>query len=245
MEEYLKVGFFDNNIDDLLSLIIKSKTNTLCIGSSNSGNENLIKMMANELVAEGQNIVMIDEINQYSFGDRREKGFIEIKQDILKDRREKDFIEIKNVLSKKPNKIFKSCETHEEIYEMIKYHEKGYFFMASIISNDIEEYFADMAFVLSANKKFSYQESINTIADSIQFIIIYQSYSTGEYKIKSIVEVCGLNRDGSIKLNELFRYKIEALDVDKKTGCKKLKGRFLKIGKLSPEMQLAFRGMNV
>ncbi|HFL3653804.1 TPA: hypothetical protein ACG3P3_001528 [Clostridioides difficile] len=46
MEEYLKVDFFDNNVDDLLSLVIKSKTNALCIESSNSNNQNLIKMMA-------------------------------------------------------------------------------------------------------------------------------------------------------------------------------------------------------
>lgn len=231
MEEYLKTGVFDDNIYDLLSLIIKSKTNALCIESSNSRNQNLIKMIANKLVAEGQRIVMIseDEINQDSFEDVRAK----------------DFVEIKNALCKKTNKILKSCKTHEEIYEMIKYHEKGYFFIASINSNDIEEYLADMAFMLSSNKNFSYKESMNAIANSIQFIIIRQKYFTGEYKIKSIVEVCDLNKDGSIKLNELFKYKVEDLEVDKRTGCKKLKGRFVKIGKLSPEMQLAFRGLNV
>ncbi|WP_131042602.1 hypothetical protein [Clostridioides difficile] len=231
MEEYLKTGVFDDNIYDLLSLIIKSNTNALCIESSNSRNQNLIKMIANKLVAEGQRIVMIseDEINQGSFEDIRAK----------------DFVEIKNSLCKKTNKILKLCKTHEEIYEMIKYHEKGYFFIASINSNDIEEYLADMAFMLSSNKNFSYKESMNAIANSIQFIIIRQKYFTGEYKIKSIVEVCDLNKDGSIKLNELFRYKVEDLEVDKRTGCKKLKGRFVKTGKLSPEMQLAFRGMNV
>ncbi|HFL3696646.1 TPA: hypothetical protein ACG3QY_001756 [Clostridioides difficile] len=115
MEEYLKTGVFDDNIYDLLSLIIKSKTNALCIKSSNSRNQNLIKMIANKLVAEGQRIVMIseDEINQDSFEDVRAKDFVEIKE------------------------------------------------------------------------------------------------------------------------------------VDKRTGCKKLKRRFVKIGKLSPEMQFAFRGMNV
>ncbi|EQF29658.1 hypothetical protein QEW_4705 [Clostridioides difficile CD160] len=231
MEKYLNTGFFDDNIYDLLSLIIKSKTNALCIESSNSRNQNLIKIIANKLVSEGQRIVMISEA--------------EINQDSFKEIRVKDFIEIKNALCKKPNKILKSCKTHEEIYEMIKYHEKGYFFIASINSNDIEEYLADMAFMLSSNKNLSYKESMTVIANSIQFIIIHQKYFTGEYKIKSIVEVCDLNRDGSIKLNELFRYKLEGLEVDKRTGCKKLKGRFMKIGKLSPKMQLAFRGMNI
>ena len=196
---------------------VRARKNIIISGGTGSGKTTLLNVLSS-FIGPTERVVTIEDAAELQMHQNHVVS-LETKPPNLEGKGEVDIRDlVKNALRMRPDRIVvgecRGGEALDMLQAMNTGHEGS---MTTVHSNSPTEAIARLeTLVLMSGMELPTRAIRQQIANSIDLIVQQSRFSDGSRRISYITEVIGINDDGYIELEDIYRYKQTHVDEEKK-----------------------------
>ena len=215
--DLVKFGSFTKDMAKFIGRAVRARKNIIISGGTGSGKTTLLNVMSS-FIGPTERVVTIEDAAELQLQQEHVVS-LETKPANLEGKGEVSIRDlVKNALRMRPDRIVVGECRGGEALDMLQAMNTGHDgSMTTVHSNSPTEAIARLeTLVLMSGMELPTRAIREQIANSVDIIVQQSRFSDGSRRISYITEVCGLDDDGFVKLEDIYRYKQLGMDENNK-----------------------------
>lgn len=217
IEDLVRFGSMTLDMAKFLGRAVRSRRNIIISGGTGSGKTTLLNVMSS-FIGPTERVVTIEDAAELQLQQEHVVS-LETKPPNLEGKGEISIRDlVKNALRMRPDRIVVGECRGGEALDMLQAMNTGHDgSMTTIHSNSPTEAISRLeTLVLMSGMELPTRAIREQIANSVNIIVQQSRFSDGSRRIKYISEVCGIDDDGFVRIEDIFRYKQTGMDEKNK-----------------------------
>lgn len=217
IEDLVRFGSMTLDMAKFIGRAVRSRRNIIISGGTGSGKTTLLNVMSS-FIGPTERVVTIEDAAELQLQQEHVVS-LETKPPNLEGKGEISIRDlVKNALRMRPDRIVVGECRGGEALDMLQAMNTGHDgSMTTVHSNSPTEAIARLeTLVLMSGMELPTRAIREQIANSVDLIVQQSRFSDGSRRIKYISEVVGMDDDGFVRIEDIFRYKQIGMDENNK-----------------------------
>ncbi len=217
VKDLVRFGSFTTDMAKFIGRSVRARKNIIISGGTGSGKTTLLNVMSS-FIGPTERVVTIEDAAELQLQQEHVVS-LETKPPNLEGKGEISIRDlVKNALRMRPDRIVVGECRGGEALDMLQAMNTGHDgSMTTVHSNSPVEAIARLeTLVLMSGMELPTRAIREQIANSVDLIVQQTRYSDGSRRVSYISEVVGLDDDGYVQIEDIYRYKATGMNEEKK-----------------------------